>query len=723
MLYNNRMSIKNIIDLPKGGIIVETKIGAIQLGVPPETIKDSLELGREVPTMYIAPKNLFSFRRMASIIDIEFPAYYNFFIQKKSVIIFCTDYQKKVIKGVMEESFFGPTNLNIELEYAGGESNPFFPDMKKEMSFFSRHPTQNRPTVINDLIDFVVIPEDKMFNYKGVNFYIDVISDILRIEDGDNSYTLPWNIDYQVIRTKSKTDKIFLPPVFGITTLGSSHGFDPKGKTSGFIFWINGSGIMVDPPIDSSLWILEENVDPRMIDSVILTHCHADHDSGVMQKILQEGRITLYTTPTIFSSFVKKASLLTTLSETDIVELIDFIPVMIGKPINVNGAILTFSYRLHSIPTIGFEVFFKGKTVVYTSDHLNDKAFFDKLHNDKILTDGRYEELSNFNWNKDVIIHEAGVPPLHTPLETILNLDNEIKKHIYLVHTDKSKLPPDSGLTISPTGLSNTMVIDTPTSIHGESVQILNLISGLDIFEDLKFNKASEFLSIIKYRKFNTGDCLIKEGEAGNRFYIIIAGKAKLIEKGIEKAVLSGGSYFGETAIILNQKTTSTVISTTELITLSIEKEDFLMFVSNTPIYERLKKLGMVREHGSFYAIEHNEVFNNMSIIQKNNLESLLEYQESKKGEIIIHENKPLEFALIWKDGIGLVKDKTHSHREVRFGDFIGNPAYLLREKNPDKNLVAETDCNFFKIKWDAILGFFQKNPKLLILFKNKLDF
>jgi len=378
---------------------------------------------------------------------------------------------------------------------------------------------------------------------------------------------------------------------------------------------------------------------------------------------------------------------------------------------------------LHSIPTIGFEVFFKGKSVVYTSDHLNDLGFFDRLRKDNILTEGRYNELKNFNWNKDVIIHEAGVPPLHTPLETILNLKDNIKEHIYLVHTDKSKLPPNSGLTISPTGLSNTMVIEVPSSIHGESIQILNLVSGLDIFEDLKFNKAGEFLSIIRYRRFKIGDCLIKEGEPGNRFYIIIAGKAKLIEKGIEKTVLSSGSYFGETAIILNQKTTSTVIAITDLITICVEKEDFLMFVSNTIIYERLKKLGVVRKFGSFHVIEQNEIFNDMSVIQKNYLETLLEYNEVKKDTVIVAENRPLEFAIIWKSGTAVIRDRVKEYREIRDGEYVGSPKYLLREKMPDKSLIAKSDCEFFSIKWDEILAFFQKNPKLLIMFKDKEDF
>ena len=32
----------------------------------------------------------------------------------------------------------------------------------------------------------------------------------------------------------------FKPPVFGVTVLGNSHGFDPKGFTSGYIIWVNG---------------------------------------------------------------------------------------------------------------------------------------------------------------------------------------------------------------------------------------------------------------------------------------------------------------------------------------------------------------------------------------------------------------------------------------------------------------------------------------------------
>ena len=62
--------------------------------------------------------------------------------------------------------------------------------------------------------------------------------------------------------------------------LGSSHGFDPEKKTTGFVLWVNRRGIVVDPPLNSAAQLHASGVPSRLVDTVILTHCHADHDSG-----------------------------------------------------------------------------------------------------------------------------------------------------------------------------------------------------------------------------------------------------------------------------------------------------------------------------------------------------------------------------------------------------------------------------------------------------------
>jgi ribonuclease BN (tRNA processing enzyme) len=65
-----------------------------------------------------------------------------------------------------------------------------------------------------------------------------------------------------------------------VTILGCSHGFDPKGSTSGYIIWVNGRGVMVDPPPYSTLLLRKMGVPSSFIKWVIVSHTHADHDAG-----------------------------------------------------------------------------------------------------------------------------------------------------------------------------------------------------------------------------------------------------------------------------------------------------------------------------------------------------------------------------------------------------------------------------------------------------------
>ena len=48
---------------------------------------------------------------------------------------------------------------------------------------------------------------------------------------------------------------------------------------------------MVDPPPFSTYWLKKIGISSVLIDAVILSHCHADHDSGVFQKILDFQRV------------------------------------------------------------------------------------------------------------------------------------------------------------------------------------------------------------------------------------------------------------------------------------------------------------------------------------------------------------------------------------------------------------------------------------------------
>jgi Metallo-beta-lactamase superfamily len=172
---------------------------------------------------------------------------------------------------------------------------------------------------------------------------------------------------------------LFHPPSFGLTVLGNSHGFDKKGSTSGYVLWINGRGIMIDPPPYSSAALEREGIRPQMIFGLIITHCHADHDAGAFQKVLTGSRLTIITTPTIYTSFIRKYSALSGLSPSLLKRSHRFRRGLIGQPLKFQGAVFHFTYTLHTIPCIAFKVDWGGRSMVFTGDHLNNPPLLDAL--------------------------------------------------------------------------------------------------------------------------------------------------------------------------------------------------------------------------------------------------------------------------------------------------------------------------------------------------------
>jgi len=105
----------NLIRLPRGGIIVKTLAGNVQFGMPPETVKDSMMMGLDVPVYYVLPSKRFDFKACLNVAEFEFPAYFNFFIRKKQVCLICNYEAERAIRTVFQETLLGPLNFDVQL--------------------------------------------------------------------------------------------------------------------------------------------------------------------------------------------------------------------------------------------------------------------------------------------------------------------------------------------------------------------------------------------------------------------------------------------------------------------------------------------------------------------------------------------------------------------------------------------------------------------------------
>lgn len=213
--------------------------------------------------------------------------------------------------------------------------------------------------------------------FGGINIVEDV-QEGNKEEDDDDEGSGDESKSSESIVTSS-LPATFNPPSFGVTILGNSHGFDKSGSVSGYVLWINGRGVMIDPPPYSSATLEREGIRPRTIVAIILTHCHADHDAGAFQKVLTGSQVVVITTPTIYKSFIRKYAALSALSPALLRHSHRHKPAIIGTPLRFQGATFHFTYTLHTIPCIGFRVEWRGRSMVFTGDHFNNPAAIEKL--------------------------------------------------------------------------------------------------------------------------------------------------------------------------------------------------------------------------------------------------------------------------------------------------------------------------------------------------------
>jgi CRP-like cAMP-binding protein/phosphoribosyl 1,2-cyclic phosphodiesterase len=706
---------ETVTELPRGGYLAKTPAGYVQIGAPPETIKDTMLLPESTPQIFILPKKLFNADKGISLAELEFPIYYNFFIKKRKTTILCTKEQGGRLVRVLRESVFGPKEFDILQDVHIANDNVVIPNLKKEMNYY-------KTFRFRDFLSIYFF-QDNRINYKDITVTINQDTDFVISTQGKDIATIPSTFVYKPkFDIGERLKDPYRPPLFGVTCLGPSHGFDPTENTSGFIIWLNHRGIMIDPPVNSTEWLQDSNVNPKLIDSIILTHCHADHDAGTFQKIMEEGKITIYTTNTVINSFLRKYSALSGESISYLKRLFTFNPAYLGKPFFIHGAEFNIFYSLHSIPAIGFKLNFQGQSFVYSSDHQGEPRIHQQLLKEGVISKDRYNQLSNFPWDSKVIYHEAGIPPLHTSINWLNSLSEEIKKKLVVYHIAKKDFPADSSITLAKFGMENTIYLDVMHPRFEKAYEILGILKHLDFFQGFPIEKVQEFVLAIVEEKYEKGEYIIRKGTKGERFYIIYSGNVAIYLDGLEqKKIYSEFEYFGEVALLTEQPTTADVVAETDVVVYTMDKNKFLSFISGTEFEATLRKLIKNRDKESWNILSTSRYFKGMTSFQKTWIESVLDRVELKGSGVLVKQGDTFKEMFIIRKGTVTVKRNGKEITVLGQGDFIGDLHYFDK-RLPSKYTFEHSDnVLLFSVSREDMEKFAEMNPGLVM--KVSLDF
>lgn len=714
-------------ELSRGGTLVERGPFRAQLGSYPETIKDTMKLDSGVPDLYILPDELFDTYRGVSNSDLEFPVYFNYFIKQKRCRVVCHRHQLRPIVRVLREAVIGPFKLYLDSEYPDGAASHGFPDMRSEMKFYKEDSKSPRGYWgLKDMVTFY------LFDCKGK---VDVDDHLIQ-SLGNNRYRISsggslLECEFKPTRVAELSSpepsyiggEFYEPPLFGVTVIGSGHGFDTEAKTSGFIIWVDGKGIMVDPPVNSTDWLRQNKINPRIVEDLILTHCHADHDSGTLQKILEEGRVKVHTTTTVLKSFQAKYASITQLAASEFVSLFEFVPLQIGIPITIAGATFHFKYTLHPIPTLGFEVHFQGKSFYYSCDTLYCPETIEELHQRGVLSTQRRDDLLDVAWNSTLIFHEAGIPPIHTPLKVLEALPDAVKQNMFLVHVSESAIPKGSGLRLATPGTEGTINIPiSQPSQKSLAVKILDVVSHIDLFADMKFKKALDCLAITQYRDCEPGEFIIKRNSYGDKFYMILSGVVEVLHESLpHRLFFTRYDYLGETALILNKPRNADIVALTRTELLFMERQDFLRFIGETDLPALFKRLDQNRSGGARWTFEKDRVLAALSPLQKNQLMCSMIATTLPRGTRLFAAGDIVEWYYLVDAGHVLLEHPA-GVASLGPGSLVGEFDGHFEAKRHGSQAVAATDLEVFKVGAGDMSQFFQAYPGTFVRMKKNLS-
>eukprot|EP00462_Mataza_sp_D1_P019112 CAMPEP_0175137714 /NCGR_PEP_ID=MMETSP0087-20121206/9959_1 /TAXON_ID=136419 /ORGANISM="Unknown Unknown, Strain D1" /LENGTH=874 /DNA_ID=CAMNT_0016420561 /DNA_START=311 /DNA_END=2935 /DNA_ORIENTATION=- len=744
--------------LARGGTYVPTVDGPVQIGLPPETIKDVMKLGLTLPQVYVLPKSRFNLEMGLNVAEFEFPAYYNFFFKRRRVHLVLHKEAEPLIRTIFRETLLGPEKIEWPQEYSEDIPKEMYPDLEKELSKFCKNPFNPSTNLsVDTLIQFSVFDDEGVANisehvtikdcgdeYSVLENGVEITrasSEVIlinpHVEQREEEETgIGHNSDSESADEQDKKEQspcsqgdkgkqnvdvpYFIPPYFGITMLGNSDGFDMTGTTTGFVVWMNRRGIMVDPPPYSGALLKKQGIHPRLIRGIILTHCHADHDAGTFQKILEEGRITLFTTEVIMGSFLRKYSAISGLDIPFLQKLFVFRPVVVGERTCVYGGFLKFFYSLHAIPCVGFAAYSNGKSMVYSADTFNDEAGIKGFYEGGYMSEGRRDALLNFPWHHDVILHEAGVPPIHTPLSTFEKLDEETKKRLYIVHKPAKDVPKEKGLQAALVGPENTIVISNEQPPNALAAEILDLVGSIELFSSFPISKGLEMVQCASIRQFEKGQMLIEEGQTGSDMFIISLGVVEVKSKGVFVKNLTVGDFFGEaSACVPNLKRSATIVATCPVTCILFSRNDFLHLIRNTDTLDRIRKLNSMQNSRNWQVMNSNSVLSNLSSAQKTHLQSIFEIKVVKEGEKLWEAGSIADQCILVDTGLYAFA-RAQTLEPFSSGAFVGEVHAILDQRPLTTTLLCVEEGEVFYISRQELLHFLEENPGFLLYFLEK---
>jgi CRP-like cAMP-binding protein len=115
----------------------------------------------------------------------------------------------------------------------------------------------------------------------------------------------------------------------------------------------------------------------------------------------------------------------------------------------------------------------------------------------------------------------------------------------------------------------------------------IELISRVPLFEHCSRRELAAIAAIADQVELPEGRVLVKEGELGREFFVLVDGTVEVRKGAQQLAMLRAGDFFGEIALVSNRPRTATVETVSPVRALVVSSRDFWTLLDESPRTQR----------------------------------------------------------------------------------------------------------------------------------------
>ena len=123
----------------------------------------------------------------------------------------------------------------------------------------------------------------------------------------------------------------------------------------------------------------------------------------------------------------------------------------------------------------------------------------------------------------------------------------------------------------------------------------IDVLGKVPLFQGLSKRELEHIFRETEEETFSAGTRMVREGESGGRFFVILDGKATVTVNGRKRGTLGPGDFFGEMSLLDGQPRSATVTADSYLVARSIAPWNFLALLEENWTMNRKVLVSLTR--------------------------------------------------------------------------------------------------------------------------------